>query len=525
MKRTYTINISGSIFHIEEDAYEVLKKYLINLKKHFGEDDEGREILSDIEARIAEIFTEKMPDSQNVIIIGWVEEVIKTMGTPEDFVEEAGDEDEISTGPAKRKRRLYRDPDNRVFGGVCSGLGAYFRMDPVILRIIFVVLFFITTGGALIAYFVLRIAVPKAKTTAQRLEMKGQEATIRNIEKSIRDEVKDVKESYNKFKKSDSYAKGKKSLEEAGEVTYNIFSLLLKIAVLIFGIALIISGFIGFIGLISSLALGHSFVQGWPLIWAPEIHIPAFFDYFLEPGTVTAGIIAIGFIAGIPLLAMLFIGSKIVFRFKSNNIAIGLSMLGVWLLSILFLVVLSAGQLGNYKSRSSVVISKAVQCDTCQTLYLNLADEKYETYAEEDWDINNFKIMVINGDEVMAGEPRLDVEKASGDRFLIVLKKICRGRSREDARESAEDIIYNYQEVDSIVFFDPYFFLDENRKWRDQEVHITVKVPEGKAVYPEDNMVDIIYDIENVSNTWDGDMVGKTWVMKPEGLTLKESFD
>lgn len=525
MKRTYTINISGTIFHIEEDAYEVLRKYLINLKKHFGEDGEGREILSDIEARIAEIFTEKMSDSQNVIIIGWVEEVIKTMGTPEDFVEEAGGEGEISPGPAKRKRRLYRDPDNRVFGGVCSGLGAYFQMDPVILRIIFVVLFFITTGGALIAYFVLWIAVPKAKTTAQRLEMRGQEATIKNIEKSIREEVKDVKESYKKFKKSDSYAKGKKSLEGAGEVTYNIFSLLLKIVVLLFGIALIISGFIGFLGLISSLVLGHSFVQGWPLIWTPEIHIPAFFDYFLEPGTVTAGIIAIGFIGGIPLLAMLFIGSKIVFRYKSNNIAIGLSMVGIWLIALVFLVVLSASQVGNYKRRSSVVTSRVIRCDTCKTLYLNLAEEKYLTYAEEDWDINNFKVLSVNGDEVLAGEPRVDVERASGDRFLISVKKTSRGRTRGNARDFAEDIIYDYQEVDSTIFFDPYFLLDENRKWRDQEVHITVKVPEGKAVYLEDNMIDIIYDIENVSNTWDGDMVGKTWVMKPEGLTLKESLD
>jgi phage shock protein PspC (stress-responsive transcriptional regulator) len=525
MKRTYTINISGTIFHIEEDAYEALQKYLINLKKHFGEDDEGREILSDIEARIAEIFTDKMSDSQNVITILWVEEVIKTMGTPKDFAEEAGEEDEIFTGPDKRKRRFYRDPDNRVFGGVCSGLGAYFQMDPVILRIIFVVLFFITTGGALLAYIILWIAVPKAKTTAQRLEMRGQEATIKNIEKSIREEVKDVKESYKKFKKSDSYAKGKKSLEGAGEVTYNIFKLLLKVAVLVIGIAFIISGFIGLLGLISSLALGHSFVHGWPLIWTPDIHFPAFFDYFLEPGTVTAGIIAIGFIGGMPLLAILFIGSKIVFRYKSNNTAIGLSMVGIWLIALIFLVVLSAGQVGNYKSRSSVVTSRAIQCDTCITLYLNLAEVNYETYSEEDWNINNFKVLSVNGEEVLAGEPRLDVERASGDRFLIAIKKMSRGRTREDARELAEDIIYNYQEIDSTIFFDPYFLLDENRKWRDQEVHITVKVPEGKAVYLEDNMIDIIYDIENVSNTWDGDMVGKTWKMKPEGLALKESSE
>ncbi|MCA1758945.1 MAG: PspC domain-containing protein [Bacteroidales bacterium] len=303
MKKTFTINISGTVFHIEEDAYEVLQKYLVKLKNHFGTEEEGKEILSDIEARIAEIFTEKSAGEKDVITLAWVEQIIETMGTPEDFVEEDGEEDEVFTSPTKRKRRLYRDPEHRIIGGVCGGLSAYFNMDPVILRIIFVVLFFVTTGAALLAYIVLWIAVPKAVTTAQRLEMRGQEATVKNIEKSIREEVKEVKESYKKFKESDSYAKGKKKMEGAGEVTYNVFKLLLKVAVVIIGVVLIISGFFGLLGLISSLAIGHSFVQGWPLVWGPEINFPEFLNYLVEPGTMRMGIIAVGILAGIPLLA------------------------------------------------------------------------------------------------------------------------------------------------------------------------------------------------------------------------------
>lgn len=214
MKKTFTINISGTIFHIEDDAYEILQRYLINLKNHFGPEEEGKEILADIEARIAEIFTEKSTDLQNVITIQWVEQVIETMGTPEDFVEEETEEEAPYIASSKRKRRLYRDPEHRVIGGVCGGLGAYFNMDPVILRIIFVVLVFITSGAALLAYLVLWIAVPKAVTTAQRLEMRGQEATVKNIEKSIREEVKEVQESYKKFRQSDSYAQGKKKWKE-----------------------------------------------------------------------------------------------------------------------------------------------------------------------------------------------------------------------------------------------------------------------------------------------------------------------
>ncbi|MFW5822522.1 MAG: PspC domain-containing protein, partial [Tangfeifania sp.] len=128
MKKTFTINISGTVFHIEEDAYEVLQKYLVNLKKHFGTDEEGKEILADIEARIAEIFTENSLDEKKVITIDRVNQVIETMGTPEDFAEEEAEAEEIYTSETKRKRRLYRDPDRRVLGGVCGGLGAYFNM-------------------------------------------------------------------------------------------------------------------------------------------------------------------------------------------------------------------------------------------------------------------------------------------------------------------------------------------------------------------------------------------------------------
>lgn len=522
MKKTFTINISGTIFHIEEDAYDVLQKYLVNLKNHFGAGDEGQEIISDIESRIAEIFSEKAVEEKKVITLEMVNEVIRVMGTPEDFAEEEGTE-ESATTEAKRKRRLYRDPEHRVFGGVCGGLGAYFNMDPVILRIIFAVLLILTTGAALLAYIILWIAVPKAVTTAQRLEMRGREATVKNIEKSIREEVNEVKESYKKFRESETYSKGKKTMEGAGDVAYSGFKLILRIFVIVIGVILIISGFFGIVGLISSMIIGHSFVDGWPLIWSPEIHAPGIFNYFVEPGTVTFGLIALGILIGIPMLAMLFVGTKLVFSYKTNNTAIGLSMVGVWLIALVSFVVVSASQLGNYKNTSSITNNDAVACDSCQTLYLELGADKYEDYEELDWDFENIKVVDKDGKQILLGRPQLDIEKSGTDNFVIQIKKASRGKSREDAREISESILYNVEMKDSTCFFDPYFTLPENSKWRGQDVEITVKVPEGKSVFLNENMVKIIHDIENVSNTWDNDMVGKYWEMKPEGLTMKKT--
>ena len=522
MKKTFTINISGTVFHIEEDAYEMLQKYLVKLKNHFGNEEDGKEILADIEARIAEIFVEKTSDENKVITSSLVAQVMETMGTPEDFAEEEGEEEEYTAG-TKRKKRLYRDPEHRVLGGVCGGLGAYFNMDPAILRIIFVVLLIVTSLiPALLAYIILWIAVPKAVTTAQRLEMRGQEATIKNIEKSIREEVKEVKESYKKFRQSETYSQGKKKVEGAGKVAYNVFKLLLKIAVVMVGVVLIILGFFGLLGLISSLAVGHSFVHNWPMIWSPEINFPDFLHYLVEPWAVKLGIITIGFWAGIPLLAMLYIGSKMVFRYKSNNTVIGLGLAGIWILSLIVLVIVSANQLGNFKNQASIVESNTLSCDSCQTLWLKQEEDRYQGYAVHAWDMNKLKVMEADGKRFLLGQPTLDIEKASGENFVVTIKKSSRGRSHENARNFASDLIYNYELKDSVLYFEPYFYLNKKDKWRDQKIQITVKLPEGSTIFLDEGMVDIIYDIENVTNTWDGDMIGKFWEMKPEGLTMKE---
>ena len=187
MKKTLTINLSGSVFHIDDDAYEKLYAYLNEITRHFTNDAEAKEIVEDIETRIAEIFAEKVKNGGEVINLDHVNEVIVIMGTPEAI----SNEDEEKQHASGKKfyhtggRRLYRDPDDKVLGGVCGGLGAYFTIDPVIIRILFVLIFFLGGSGVLV-YLVLWIVVPKAYSTAQRLEMKGEEVNIDNISKSIK---------------------------------------------------------------------------------------------------------------------------------------------------------------------------------------------------------------------------------------------------------------------------------------------------------------------------------------------------
>jgi phage shock protein PspC (stress-responsive transcriptional regulator) len=193
MKITVSINLGGYSFNIDEDAYAELKRYLKNLELHFAGEESSSEILSDIETRMSELFRTKITAYKQVINIEDVRQVISVMGTPEDI----SDSDHKSAGEkfsSPGYHRMYRDPDNRIIGGVCAGMGAYWDIDPVIIRIIFVALILAGGIGALV-YLILYIVIPEAKTTAQKIEMKGDPVNIHNIKEAVKNEFETVRKN------------------------------------------------------------------------------------------------------------------------------------------------------------------------------------------------------------------------------------------------------------------------------------------------------------------------------------------
>lgn len=527
MKKTFTINISGSIFHIDDDAFEKLQKYLHMLNKHFNAAIEGQEILQDIEARIAELLIEKTNNKVDVVTDAMVDEVIARMGKPEDFMDQEEEAEKVQPeaapqeGEQKIRRRLYRDGDNRVLGGVCSGMGAYFNIDPVILRVIFVLVLFMG-GASILIYLILWIVVPKAKTTAQKLEMRGKEATISNIEKSIKEEMTEVGESYNKFVNSKN-EKGISRIDSFGEVLGSVVRVVLRVLVLLFGAALIIGGIASLIGFVTSMAIGHSFMHGgpWNFGWDSNVDMTSLLSNFVSPGAYTLSLIAISILIGIPILLILFIGTKLIFRYKTNNKLIGLGTFGLWLVALIVLIVVSVNQVSNFSKKTSQTVTQKVECTTCKTLYLNVNEDLFETLIDNEVSLDRMKIATVNGKDKLLGHPRFNIEKSSSGEYLLLIKKNSRGSSIENAQQNVEAITYNFTQKDSTLYFDPYYFLKDNAKWRNQEVNLTLKVPEGKSIYLDSAMKNIISDIENTENMWDGDMVGKTWIMTADGLSLK----
>jgi phage shock protein PspC (stress-responsive transcriptional regulator) len=192
MKITVSINLGGYSFNIDEDAYAELKRYLKNLELHFAGEESSAEILSDIESRMAELFRTKLTNYKQVIDIGDVNQVITVLGTPEDISD--------NEGPTVRDKfsspgyhRMYRDTDHRVIGGVCAGIAAYWDIELWLVRLIFFILAMMGVG--FLIYLILYIVLPEAKTTAEKIAMKGNPVNIHNIKNSVKQEFDSVRKN------------------------------------------------------------------------------------------------------------------------------------------------------------------------------------------------------------------------------------------------------------------------------------------------------------------------------------------
>jgi phage shock protein PspC (stress-responsive transcriptional regulator) len=513
MKKTFTININGSVFHIEDEAYEKLREYLKLLNRYFSTQEGGSEILQDIESRIAELLQEKITEKNEVVTMGWVDEIMHRMGNPEDFSEQ--EKTARPSEPEKKKKRLYRDKENRVLGGVCSGLGTYLNIDPVFIRILIVLIALLGVGISAVFYLILWIVVPEAKTTSQRLEMRGMEATISNIQNTIQEEVKEVKESFSTMTQSEAIKNGKKVARNAGRATMHVLKGLGKIAGIIFGSLLIIAGFAGFLAFLFSLTAGNSLMDN-----GSGADLSGMLGFMVTPGLASVSILLLVFLIGIPLLAILFIGTKLVFKYNTNNKLIGLGALAIWLIALISIAAISAGQLSNFSQKSSVSSGMNINYSNCQTLYLELGEQF--TNDEVNTRFDNYSVIVHGNEQVLAGIPQLRIETTDAKDFSLVIRKQSRGKNSGEIQNFLNQISYETISKDSTLFLNSFFTIGGKAKWRGQEVQLILKVPTGKKVHLGNKLNQLHLDFDNLNNIWVPEMAGKTWLMTPEGLSLSE---
>jgi len=518
MKKAIKINLSGIIFHIDEDAYEKLKSYLDTISRHFSNKQESKEIIDDIEARIAELFQEKITEETQVITLSLVNEVIDIMGNPEDIAD-SGDETEGQRTfheTYSRSRRLFRDPENSVIGGVCGGLSAYFNVDPVIFRLLFVIFFF-AGGASILVYVILWIVLPRAETAAQKLEMRGEKVNVSNIEKKIREEydtVKDnVKDGYSKAKNSDTYRKTERAASDFFDVLGKILLVFVKVILIIIGTSLVIGGIGLLIGLIALPFVGlHVFPFESYSFSLGDVLMP-----FTDPVSVTLLVIAITLLLLIPVAAMLYGLIKLIFNIKTRNRGLTVGALTLWIVSLLCIVGIVAFESANYSDFGRDSDSQELLINS-DTLYISI-DESQEDYLDDESIINlDDRWFLLEDADAYYGEITLDIEKTEGDLFLLDIEKESKGRSWEKASENAANIDYHFRTRGNTLILDPYFSVALENKWRFPRVETIVRVPEGKVVVLDRQTRDFLEGVRNVDHLSDWNMAGKSWKMTEEGL-------
>ena len=313
MKKTFTVNLNGIVFHIDEDAYQLLDSYLTNLRIHFSREEGSDEIMSDFEARISELLNERIRLGFNVITIEHVEEVIQRMGKPEELFageeKHAGSEFSATTEPTagasdrKFRKRLMRDPDDKMLGGVASGLAAYFGIDTTLLRLVMILLLIVSmTVPITIIYIVLWLVLPLARTATDRLMMRGEPVNLENIGRTVTDGFEKVSDDMRAYIRTNA---PRTPLQKIADFIVSFFAAVLKVGAVLLGILLIpVCIFVLFILLIVVFAL---IVGGWSAVFS---YLPIDSDmYFVSemPNYMAVwGSISGILLLGIPLMALLY---------------------------------------------------------------------------------------------------------------------------------------------------------------------------------------------------------------------------
>ena len=330
MKKTLTVNLGGMVFNIDEDAYRLLDSYLNNLKLHFRTENGAEEIMDDIERRISELFADRQTNGIQVISIAHVEEVIALMGNPEEIDNEPGEEGTDTGGgqphtEARMLKRLFRNPDDRILGGVLGGFSVYLGWEPVWVRLAF---FLITLLGYQILiplYIICWIVMPEARTAAEKLSMRGEAATVENIGRTVTDGFS--------HRESAQPAMDMPWWKKAGNVLLNILGGLVKAALVVLAVVCVPVLFAFCLALIPLLFAvvvimisgAGTLVSLFPVIgeWIPS-----------SPLVAMLMVLCVILVVGIPLFAILWMVFRTVLHWHPMPLGVKWTLLILWLISV-----------------------------------------------------------------------------------------------------------------------------------------------------------------------------------------------
>ncbi|MEI9935474.1 MAG: PspC domain-containing protein [Ferruginibacter sp.] len=604
MKQVININFQGRVVPIEVAAFELLKKYTDSLNRYFANEDGKEEIINDIENRIGELFQERLKAGTTCITEDDVNAVIKSIGRPEEF--ESNEDNTSQSNSAGQKadssqtgnitgtyKRLYRDENNKILGGVCSGIANYFNIDPVIVRIIAVIIFgvffvpyiilwiavpssatkeigstrkklyrdtddkiiagicsgisnyfginpwipraiflipFLSfifhwnifgfpnffhvsfSPGAIMIYIILWIVVPEAITTAEKLEMKGEKVDIHSIKNSIVEEMKDVKQRAKKFAEdknitADMSNTAKRTRKSLGDILFIILK----------GFAYFIIGCVAFALVASLLAIAFLSIGIFPVLN----------DFLLRDGWQT--IFAWGtllFFISVPVIGVVTWIIRRIAKAKSNSKILRFTFISLWTIGWVSFIFLLASVTKDFKIISSYNEEEIkLSNSTINKLEITSVGSFPKHYHSNWFKIEPFA--TLDDDTAYLKNINLHIVRSSNDSFKVTMVKIAYGRDKHAADTLANAISFNVVQEDSLLIVDKGIAITQKDKFRNQQIQLTVYVPVGKQIRIDKNIGwptkisfgqdddDVNIDIDNESKGWDENT---DYIMKADGL-------
>lgn len=600
MKKIININFQGRVIPIEESAYDILKQYIDSLRKYFANEDGRDEIINDIESRVAELFSDRLKRGANCITDDDINSIIASIGRPEDF-DAIDAEPAAATGSANTnqqqstytqptqgptfpysKGRFFRNADDKIIGGVCSGIANYLHLDPVIVRIIFALLFGVlfwvyillwvivpsqsvqsnitkrlfrnaddkVIGGVcgglasyfnidswiprlifalpfiisiissgfhtffwdwnwgwhfgpriitnslgstlFITYIILWIAVPYATTASEKLEMRGEKVDLNTIRNTVNDDLASMKTRAEKFggevkeaaqnfgerakefgsaastKAKEFGAEAGPTLKKRGSDFGSVIGTLFK--VFFFFIAGVIA--LSLFGVLAGLLFGGMSV--YPL---KNFILEGFWENFL------AWVTAVFFLA-LPLVAIITWLIRRIMGVRSRNHYLGFVFGTLWVIGLVSAIFLVANVTHDFKSRSGVDETLNITQPSSGKIFIQ-ANVKPGTYYDDNWfgaDMNHAPFFNLSDDSIMLRTVRINVIKSKDSSFHIYKVRFSRSPSTERAKQLASNIRFDVNQRDSVISLPKGFAVQRDDKFRNQQVLLIVEVPVGKKI-------------------------------------------
>jgi len=486
MNKTVNINIGGLFFHIDEDAYQKLSNYFEAIKRSLSNSSGKEEIMKDIEMRVAELFTEKQKSDKHVINTNDVDEVVRVMGQPEDYIIDNDAEEKTSfTYVSSGSKKLYRDEDRGIIGGVCSGLGHYFGIDSVWIKLLFLVLFF-GFGSGLIAYLVLWIAMPKAVTTSEKLEMRGEPVTISSIEKKVRSEFDSVSDKFKNANYDELGNRIKNGAESVGSKLGDFLTSVFQIFAKAIGV---------FILIFSSLALLGIFAISMVALFSSSLPTTYLINHFRTPLGLETPLWIQGLLFlltfGIPFFFLLILGLKLVItNYKSIGTIAKYTLLAVWIIAVGIFITVGINKFTQIASEGKVVEKEVINILPTDTLIVSFKNNTF--YDKEISNLTDFKLTQdeTNQDIIYSNNVSIKVLKTDEKLPFLQIEKLAYSKSISEAKIQAKKIKYSFKIQGNQLILDNYLLYEVASMFRSQKVELFLYLPKGTILKMEESVRD-----------------------------------